>query len=67
MVSLFALRSSFIVHRSSFIVHRSSFFFFYRNDCYDNSLLVIILVGTADEVELLHNNDEDMQDKNVPF
>ena len=52
MVSLFVLRSSF---------------FFYRNDCYDNSLLVIILVGTADEVELLHNNDEDIQDKNVPF
>ena len=28
---------------------------------------VIILVGTADEVELLHNNDEDIPDKNVPF
>jgi len=50
----------------SFFVLRSSFFFDHH-DCYDNSLLVIILVGTAEEVELLHNNDEDIQDKNVPF
>ena len=41
-------RSSFFAPRSSFIFLRSSFFFFNRNDCYDNSLLVIILVGTAE-------------------
>ena len=43
------------------IALRSSFFFFsnYRNDCYDNSHLVIILVGAAEVIGLLNNNDVD--------